>query len=75
MTPTALAQRYIRRASRDLSDNPLGPTGLDGSMEIMTLALLTACTELPAASPSGFDRSATLARAAEAKRAEGPPSL
>lgn len=36
---------------------------------------LMSCTDQLANSPSGFDRSATLARAADAKRAEGPAHL
>lgn len=67
MTPTALAERYIREACVERPE-------LDRE-SLAYRALLMSCTDQLANSPSGFDRSATLARAADAKRAEGPAHL
>ena len=69
MTPTALAERYIREAFRAEGGN---------AYQTCALALLMSCTDQLANSPSGFDRSATLARAAAHKAeetAQGPKHL
>lgn len=72
MTPTALAERYIRAASDAAGEK--APVRKDRDT-VLSLALLLACQDVLIHQPSGFDRSATLARTADAKRAEGPPSL
>ena len=66
MTPTALAERYIEEATAIVGANEVA---------ILALALSLACHRICALEAGGFDRSATLAKAVEAKRAEGPPSL
>lgn len=68
MTPTALAGRYIEKAVSACAGKPSTET-------VLALALDFACHRICALEAGGFDRSATLARAADAKRAEGPPSL
>ena len=65
MTPTALAERYIRQAAR-VERAP---------DDILTLALAMMATDYATEMAGGFDRSATLARTADAKRAEGPAHL
>ena len=72
MTPSALAERYIREAADAVGAAAPARKERD---TVLSVALLLACQDVLIHMPSGFDRSATLARAAEAKRAEGPPSL
>jgi hypothetical protein len=64
---TALADR-LKREAKGCAPH------LEGE-GLANLALYFACLDLARTEPGGFDRSATLARAADAKRAEGPPSL
>ena len=72
MTPAALTALVDSEAQRRIREAPPQYTS---SAEILSWCYAQALAELLVDAPSGFDRSATLARAAEAKRAEGPPSL
>lgn len=62
MTPTALAERYIREAANGL--------GAERADEVLGCALRLACADLIAERNGGFDRSATLARAVKRKAEE-----
>ena len=72
MTPTTLAELYIRAASDAAGEK--APARKDRDT-VLSLALLMACQDVLIHRPGGSDRSATLARAADAKRAEGPAHL
>lgn len=70
MTPTALAERYIRAAADAAGEK--APSRKDRDV-VLSVALLLACQDVLIHQPAGFDRSATLARAGKA--AEGPAHL